>query len=319
MLHKDDGTLTVMTSTAPLIHPTAIIDPTAQLAPTAEVGAYATIGPRCVLANGVKIGPHATLVQNTKVGQGTQVHAHAALGGDPQDLSYNGEETWLTVGAHSQIREFVTLHRSAKAGQSTMVGDHVLLMTTSHVGHDCVLGNHVIIASSSVIAGHVTIGEHAFISGLSAVHQHCRVGAYAIVGGMTGLRQDVPPFCKASGNFALLYGLNSVGLRRHGITAASRAALKRAYKCLWHSGLTQANALQLIQDSEDGLDPHVQHLLHFVQTSTRGIASVHLNKTATSTENATQQVNADMDDPSTQAALSPFGVPQNTPTETPTR
>jgi UDP-N-acetylglucosamine acyltransferase len=255
------------------IHPTVHIDPTAVIGNNVSIGPYSCIGPNCTVADNVLIGPHVTLIGNTRVGEGCHLHSHAALGGDPQDLSYKGQQTWLELGKNVQIREFVTLHRGSTEGAATTIGDNCLLMTSVHVGHDSHLGNNVIIASSTVIAGHVDIGEHAFVSGLCAVHQHCRVGAYSMTGGVSATRQDIPPYCRAAGVPSLMMGLNSIGLRRHGIPSASRMALKRTYRLLWMQGLNTTHALELLEASEDGLDPYVKHLIDFVRTSKRGLVS----------------------------------------------
>jgi UDP-N-acetylglucosamine acyltransferase len=253
------------------IHPTAVIDPSAHIGQNVTIGPYTCIGPDCSLGDNVVLGPHVTVTQNTRIGNRTMVHSHACLGGDPQDVSYKGETTWLTIGEDVQIREFVTLHRASTAGQSTTIGNGCLLMTSVHVGHDSQVGNHVIIASSTVLAGHVTIGDHAFVSGLCAIHQHCRIGAYSMIGGVSATRQDIPPFCRSAGVPSILVGLNSVGLRRQGIPAESRMALKRAYKTLWLQGLNLSQAIELLDASEEALDPYVQQLLAFVRVSNRGI------------------------------------------------
>jgi acetyltransferase-like isoleucine patch superfamily enzyme len=72
-----------------------------------------------------------------------------------------------------------------------------------------------ILANNATLAGHVTIENNAILGGLSAVHQFCRVGTHAIISGLTGISQDIPPYMMAAGDRAKLYGLNSVGLKRH--------------------------------------------------------------------------------------------------------
>jgi UDP-N-acetylglucosamine acyltransferase len=255
------------------IHPTAVIDPTCQIGENVVIGPYTCIGPDCVLEDNVTIGQHVTIKQNTHIGEGTQVHSHASLGGDPQDLGYNGDTTWLRIGKNTQIREFVTAHRASKQGDATVIGDNCLLMTAVHIGHDTTIGQHVIIASSSVVAGHVHIDDHAFISGLCAIHQHCRVGAYSMIGGVSATRQDIPPFCKAAGVPSLLMGLNSLGLRRHGVPSSSRMALKRTYKTLWLRGHNVSQAVAILDASEDIHDPYVHKLVDFMRKSTRGVVN----------------------------------------------
>jgi UDP-N-acetylglucosamine acyltransferase len=259
------------------IHPSAIIDPSAYIDPTAVIGPYVVVGPDCVVGAGVNLHPHVVLVKNTELGEGCIVHAHACLGDDPQDLGYKGQRTHLKVGAHTTLREFVTLHRASVEGGATRIGQHCLLMASAHAGHDVVVEDHVVIANGSLLAGHVTVGRHAFISGLCAVHQHTAIGAYSILGGVSGARQDIPPFCKASGAIAYLAGLNSVGLRRNGIESSSRLALKRAYNLLWRSHLSLSEAITTINASDDGPDPYVKELTDFIKVSKRGVVR-HLHR-----------------------------------------
>ena len=81
--------------------------------------------------------------------------------------------------------------------------------------------------------------------------------------------KDVPPFTIVQGDRARLVGLNVVGLRRAGVSVASRTALKDAYRELFRRGgvmLERVTALE--QDSDD---PLVTELATFVRGSTRGI------------------------------------------------
>jgi UDP-N-acetylglucosamine acyltransferase len=253
------------------IHPSVVIDPTATIGENVQLGAYVTIGPGCVIEDGVKLYTHVTVQENTRIGQNTVVHSHACLGGDPQDLSYKGQPTFLTIGENCQIRELVTIHRASVEGQATRIGNGCLLMTVSHIGHDSHLGNHVIIASNSVVAGHVEIQDHVFISGNCSIHQHCRVGAFSMLGGGSATRQDIPPFCKTNGFPAGLVGLNTVGMRRQNVPSTSRMALKRAYKTLWLSNMQQSHAMATLKESEDATDPYVAQLIDFMDNSPRGV------------------------------------------------
>ena len=82
--------------------------------------------------------------------------------------------------------------------------------------------------------------------------------------------QDVPPFVTIAGNPTGPYGINAEGLKRRGFSAEAIAALKRAYKTLYKSGLSLAEAKAEIerQAAEAG---EVRALAEFLETSTRGI------------------------------------------------
>jgi UDP-N-acetylglucosamine acyltransferase len=82
--------------------------------------------------------------------------------------------------------------------------------------------------------------------------------------------QDVPPFLTIAGNPTTTYGINAEGLKRRGFTPEAIAALRRAYKTLYKSGLTLADArVQL--ESEAAGSPEVRAFTDFLASSTRGI------------------------------------------------
>jgi UDP-N-acetylglucosamine acyltransferase len=256
----------------PVIHPTAIVDPAAELGAGAEVGPWAIVGPEVTIGAGTVIGPHAYIEKKTKIGDGCHIAKGAVLGTDPQDLKFDGEDTWLHVGDRTVIREFATLNRGTSASGRTVVGSDCLLMAYTHVAHDCVLGDRVILSNAVNMAGHVEIGDWAIVGGVTPIHQFVRIGAHAFVGGGSRIPQDVPPFCRAAGNPPKLYGLNSVGLERRGFSAEVRMALKRAYRAVLMSGLTISRGIEKARDEVEAL-PEVEHFLDFISSSERGITT----------------------------------------------
>ncbi|MFM7841661.1 MAG: acyl-[acyl-carrier-protein]--UDP-N-acetylglucosamine O-acyltransferase, partial [Nitrospira sp.] len=153
----------------------------------------------------------------------------------------------------------------------TTIGHHNFLMAYTHVAHDCRLGSHIIMANGATLAGHITIGDHAILGGLAGIHQHVRIGAYSMIGGCSAVGQDVPPFMRAAGGYrSRLYGLNSIGLRRHGFSHERIAILKRAYEVLFRSGHRVAEAIRLATD-EFGRSEDVMTVVAFMEGSQRGI------------------------------------------------
>ncbi len=256
-----------------MIHPNAIIDPRAEIGEGVEIGPYTIIEQDVVIGQGTKIGPHVIIREGTRIGERCHIYQFASIGEAPQALAYQGEKTNLIIGDHNIIREFVTLHRGTlKGGGKTVIGNNNYFMAYSHVAHDCVIGNQVILANGATLAGHILIEDYAIIGGLSAIHQFCRVGTHAFISGLTGVTLDIPPYMLASGNRAKLYGLNSVGLKRHKFPEETIKALKKAYRIIFRSGLTLDNAIKRIQEDEIYQKPEVQHLLNFIQHSKRGIS-----------------------------------------------
>jgi UDP-N-acetylglucosamine acyltransferase len=177
------------------------------------------------------------------------------------------------IGDQNIVREFVTLHRGTiKGGGKTIIGNGNYFMAYSHVAHDCQIGNQVLMANGATLAGHIMIEDYAVIGGLSAVHQFCQIGTHAYISGLTGVSLDIPPYMLASGSRAKLFGLNTVGLKRHRFSEETLKALKKAYRIIFRSGLTLEKAMKRVEEDEISQMEEVQHLLHFIQHSKRGIS-----------------------------------------------
>jgi len=251
-----------------MIHPTATVHPKAQLDPGVEVGPYAVIDEHVSLGAGCVVGPHAHLTGHTVVGSHNRFHSGAVIGDPPQDLRYRGEPTRLLIGDHNTFREHVTVNRSNKPTEDTVIGSHNLLMACSHVGHNTVLGDHVVLANGVLLAGHVTVADRAFLSGNCLVHQFTRIGTLAIMQGGASIGQDLPPFCIATG-INTLCGLNVVGLRRNEFTGEQRLELKRLYRAVFRSGSTFSTALRLAR--AEFKSPPALVFLDFIAASRRGV------------------------------------------------
>jgi UDP-N-acetylglucosamine acyltransferase len=236
------------------IHPSAAIDPRAELADDIEVGAFAVIGPDVRIAAGTVIHAHAIVEGPTTIGRGNRIHPHAVIGGAPQDKKYRGEPTRLEIGDGNVFRECVTVNRgTVQDAGVTRIGDDNWVMAYVHIAHDCVVGSHTIFANTTNLAGHVEIGDWAILGGCSQVHQYCKIGPHAMTGTGTVVLHDIPPFVMASGNTAAAHGLNAEGLRRRGFDADTIALLRRAYKTLYRSELTLAQAREQLAAQLDAL------------------------------------------------------------------
>jgi len=253
-----------------VIHRTALVDPTAHLGHDVSVGAYTIVGPRVTLGDRCVLAAHVVIERNAKLGTGVKVGYGTVIGNDPQDLKYEGAETWVEIGDGTVLREYCTINRGTAATGKTTVGERCFLMSYVHVAHDCAIGNDVIIANAVQMAGHVTVEDRAIISGLIGIHQFVRIGTFAFVGGGSRVNQDVPPYTKAVGNPVHLYGLNSVGLQRAGFAPEVKLALKRAYRLLFNSDLTVSQGIARVR-SELPSVPEIEHFLRFIEGSQRGV------------------------------------------------
>ncbi len=254
------------------IHPTAIVDPSAKI-PTS-----CNIGPYCIVHAGVELGEHCELVANvvlggpSRLGSHNKIYPFAALGMDPQDITYAGEPTRLEVGDHNVIREYVTITRgTAKGGGVTRVGSYTLIMAYAHVGHDCVIGDHSMLINAATLAGHVAVEEWAVVGALCPVHQYVRIGAHSYIGGGTTITQDVLPYSMTSAEREThAYMLNKVGLQRRGFSNARIATLHHAFKVLLASKLNTSQAVEKLR-SQGAQGEDVELLLKFIESSQRGV------------------------------------------------
>ncbi len=253
-----------------MIHPTAIVHPEAKLDPTVQVGPFSVIdaevevGPHCL------IGPHVYLTGRTLIGSHNLFHAGCILGDAPQDLKYTGAPTRLRIGDHNVFREHATVHRSNSTEEETRIGSNCYLMANCHVAHNCQVGDYVILANGALLAGHVTVGDRAFISGNCVIHQYVRIGTLALMQGGSAISMDLPPFSIACQENALC-GLNVVGLRRAGLSAAERLELKQLYHALFRSGQNLPRAVAEARKAFFGAGSRV--LLDFLSESKRGVCS----------------------------------------------
>jgi UDP-N-acetylglucosamine acyltransferase len=254
------------------IHPSAMVHPKAELANDVAVGPFCLVGEHVKIGKGTRLISHVSVDGWTEIGERCELHPFASIGSPPQHLGYKGESTKVIIGDDNIFREYVTVNRgTVQGGGVTSIGNNNFLMAYVHVAHDCRLGSHLIMANAASLAGHITIEDHAIIGGLSGIHQYVRIGAYSMVGGCCALGQDLPPFMRAAGGYrARMYGLNSVGLRRHGFSSDRVAVLKRAYDLLFRSGHRTAEAAKLAK-AEFVDQPDVMTVVAFLEGTKRGI------------------------------------------------
>lgn len=251
------------------ISPLAVIEDGAQIAEDVEIGPFCFISARSKIGKGTKIAASACIYGNTTIGEYNEIFSHAVLGSVPQDLKYAGEEVELIIGDYNKIREFTLFNPgTAGGGGKTVVGSHNLFMGYVHLGHDVIIGDHCILANAATLAGHVEMGNHAVIGGMTPIHQFVKIGDYAMIAGASALSQDIPPYCLAEGNRAVLRGLNLNGLRRH-IERQDIDALRAAYRELFESGKPlQENAAALLESTASDF---VRNLCTFIINTKRGI------------------------------------------------
>jgi UDP-N-acetylglucosamine acyltransferase len=253
-----------------MIHSTAVIHPEAQLGAHVSIGPYAVIEGAARIGDGCTIQAHAIIAGTVEMGRENLIGYGAVIGAEPQDFAFKPEvRSAVRIGDGNKIREYCTIHRGTTEGSATTVGHGCFLMAGAHLAHNVTLGDRVIIANNALLGGHVQVGERVFIGGGCVFHQHIHVGRLAICQGGSAFSKDIPPFTTAADRNGIA-GLNVVGLRRAGLSAAQRAEIKEAFALLYRRGLNTTQALAAAKERSWG--PDAQSFFDFVAAAKkRGI------------------------------------------------
>ena len=254
------------------IHPLAYVSPDAKLGDNVEVGPFAFIDANTEIGDGCRILNHATILNHVKIGRNCSVFPGAVVGGIPQDLKFEGEESWVEIGDRVNIRECVTINRGTKASGKavTRVGDDTLVMSYVHIAHDCNVGRHCILVSYSALAGEVDVEDWGVVAGNAGAHQFCRIGTHAFVGAYSKISKDIPPYCLAGRDPVSFEGVNKVGLLRRGFTEEQVNEIKDIYDIIYFSGRNTTQALEYIEANFPATERR-DTILGFIRKSGRGI------------------------------------------------
>ncbi len=255
-----------------MIHASAIVDPSAKLGAGVRIGPWSIIGPGVELADNVDVASHVIIKGPCRIGEGVKIYQFASVGDDTPALAYAGEASTLEIGAHTIIREGVTIHRGMDKGGigRTEVGSHCLLMAYVHVGHDCIVGDHVIMANNASLAGHVEVGDYANFGGYVGVPQFRKIGAFTHIAAMSMVTKGVPAYMTVSGNPAFAVGMNTEGMKRRGYSSETIDLLKQAYRTVYRKGLRVSEAIdELALPRQQSAE--VERFVASVEASAKGI------------------------------------------------
>ncbi|MCF6172186.1 MAG: acyl-ACP--UDP-N-acetylglucosamine O-acyltransferase [Campylobacteraceae bacterium] len=254
----------------PKIHKSAVIEDGAKIGRNVKIGANACISSKSVLEDGVEIMQGAGIYGDTVIGENTKIYPYAIIGMSPQDIGHKIEdEVKVRIGKNNVLREFVTVNAGTlHGGGVTRIGDDCFIMIYSHIAHDCQVGNHVIMANNATLAGHVEIGSYTVIGGMTPIHQFVHIGEGCMIGGASAISQDIPPFCLAEGNRAIVRGLNAVGIKRR-FEKEDVSALQRAYRKLFRSNQPIKEAANELMQNES--NEKARQMCDFIIKTKRGI------------------------------------------------
>lgn len=253
-----------------MIQPLAYVHPQAQIADNVVIDPFVTIHKDVEIGEGTHIMSGAVIFPGARIGKNCKIFPGASISAVPQDLKYDGEQTYAYIGDHTIVRESVTVNKGTVALGKTVVGSHCLLMAYSHVAHDTIVGDHCILANGVQLAGHVNIANWVIIGGMSAVHQFVNVGQHAIVAGGCMVRKDVPPYTKAGRQPISYEGVNSVGLRRRGYETEKIHEIQDIYRILYLRGHNTNKAYSIIENEQPATKER-DEILQFIKDSETGI------------------------------------------------
>lgn len=255
---------------ATIIAHTALVDPRAELDDDVRIGPFCVIGPHVKIGRGTRLENSVTLTGHTTIGRDNHFFPGCVIGGEPQDLSYQGSPTQVVIGDSNVFRESVTVNRGTEKEEGiTRIGSGCYLMTCAHVAHDCHVEDRVIMANTVMLGGHVHVQHDATLSGGVAVHHFASIGCYSFVSGLSRVLQDVPPFMLAEGFPARPRCVNIVALKRKNFDNEAIKAISEAHKLLYRSKVGVKHAREILAANVD-LIPELQTLFGFIDNSNLG-------------------------------------------------
>ncbi|MEI8054854.1 MAG: UDP-3-O-(3-hydroxymyristoyl)glucosamine N-acyltransferase [bacterium] len=180
----------------PGIHPTAIIGK------NCEIEASASIGPYCVIGQGVVIGEKTRLYANVvlyhkvKIGKRCLLHSGVVVGSDGFGNA-NEKGVWhkihqlgtVIIGNDVEIGANTTIDRGAIG--DTVIGDGVKLDNQIQIGHNVHIGAHTAIAGCTGIAGSTKIGRYCMIGGGVGITGHIEITDGVIISGKSAVGKSI--------------------------------------------------------------------------------------------------------------------------------
>ncbi len=253
-----------------IVRENVLIHPGARIGENVHIEPFVTIAENVVIGDNCWIGPHVTILNGVRIGNNCRIFPGSVIGGIPQDLKFEGEDSIVWIGDNVTIREYCTLNRGTRANYRTEIHENCLLMAYVHVAHDCIIRRNCILANNVNLAGHIEIGEYATLGGLTAVHQFVKIGEHAFVGGGSLVRKDIPPYVKAAREPLSYAGINSIGLRRRGFTSEQINHIQDIYRIIFVRGYNTRQALKIIETTIR-VTKERDRIVEFIGGADRGI------------------------------------------------
>jgi UDP-3-O-[3-hydroxymyristoyl] glucosamine N-acyltransferase len=193
----------------------AYIDATAKIGDNVFIGAFAYIGEKVIIADGVKIYPNAFIGNNAiigtnsiihpgvkiyhdcVIGKNVVIHAGTVIGSDGFGFAPLADGTFkkipqignviieddVEIGANSTIDRATMGSTLIKAGAKL---DNLL-----QIGHNAEVGNNTIIAAQAGVSGSTKIGNSVMIGGQAGIVGHITIGDGAKINAQSGVSKSL--------------------------------------------------------------------------------------------------------------------------------
>jgi UDP-3-O-[3-hydroxymyristoyl] glucosamine N-acyltransferase len=196
------------------IHPTSVIAPTAKVSENCSIGPYCIIGngvsieaesnlaahvvveDGCEISRGCRIGSHTTIHQRCSIREGVTIGSSCSIGSrafyfyrDGEGLANGHAYGSVEVESKVEIGAGCTIDRGISG--NTVIGAGSKLDNQIHIGHDVRIGKGVVIAAQTGIAGYSQIGDDVIIRGQVGIMHRVKVGNGAVILGKSGVDQDI--------------------------------------------------------------------------------------------------------------------------------
>ncbi len=251
------------------------IDPSARIAPGAKIGPYCVVGPNVTIGPGSVLTRRVAVIGRATIGSENFFDESCVIGADPQDLKYQGTQTYLIIGHRNRFGRSVTAHIGTEAGGLiTRIGDDNILMDGCHVAHDCFVDNRTKLGRGVLLAGHIHVQTGAVIEDMAGAHHFTTVGRFARVGQRTAVRRDVPPFTNFYSDAydwtpASVRGVHEAGIKAAGLKRDEERELRRALKELFDDETALQTKIEQLVSM--GVEGEVASLCEFCQKSLQGV------------------------------------------------
>lgn len=216
--------------------PPAGIHPSAHVAAGAQISPQATIGPLCIVEEGVKIGDGTVLIGSVHVGRGAQIgeqclimpncvigascviHNRVRLAGGVV-IGSDGFGYEFVQGRHLKVPQIgiVVIEDDVEIGANTtidrarfsrtVIGEGTKIDNLVQVGHNVIIGKHCILCAQVGISGSATLEDYVVLGGQAGVGGHITLRKGTKAGGQTGVAFDTEPGSFINGTPAIPYML----------------------------------------------------------------------------------------------------------------